>query len=111
MPGTWRPSVARIIAESRGRREDKELQAEYHRFHRSGLWNYGAQGVQKRRASTVRRVFPSKIDFARKSWGIIGLELADLAAYPVGRAVINDNWDNPAVQIIAQKLTGPVVFP
>jgi hypothetical protein len=111
MPGAWRPSVLRIVAESRGKREDKELQEEYQSFHQSGLWNYGAQAVQKRQASTVRRVFPSKIDFGRKSWGIAGLELADLAAYPVGRAVINESWDNPAVQIVAQKLTAFVAFP
>lgn len=110
-PSVSRPTVIRIVAESRGRREDKELQREYQSFHRSGLWNYKAPGVQQRRASTVRRVFPSRIDFARKSRGIAGLELADLAAYPIGRAVVNQNWQNPAVQVISQKLKAFVLFP
>jgi hypothetical protein len=111
LPSVNRPNVVRIVAESRGKREDKELQAEYQSFSRSGLWTYGAPEVQRHRASTVIRVFPQRIDFGRKARGIAGLELADLAAYPIGRAVVNQNWDNPAVQVVAQKLKGLVAFP
>ena len=113
-PGTAsanRPNVARLIAESRGKREDKELQSEYQRFRRSGLWNYGATNVQDRRAGTVRRVYPERIDFVTKDRGVVGLELADLAAYPIGRAVVSENQDNPAFQVVSRKLKSLVIFP
>jgi hypothetical protein len=110
-PAAWRPYVARLTAESRGKREDKELQAEYQRFRRSGLWNYGAAAVQDRRPGTVRRVYPERIDFVTKDRGVVGLELADLAAYPIGRAVVSANLDNPAFQVVSRKLKSLLVFP
>ncbi len=111
LPTVNRPSVARIIAESRGKLEDKQLQREYQSFRRLGLWNYHAPDVQQRRASTVQKVFPDRIDFVRKSVGVGGLELADLAAYPIARAVVNENWDNPSAQVVLRKLSGWVMFP
>ncbi|MGB9625420.1 MAG: DUF3800 domain-containing protein [Phycisphaerae bacterium] len=110
-PGSWRPSVARIAAESRGKVEDKQLQTEYQRFRRYGLSSYGAPAVQNRRPTTVRRLFPVRIDFVRKSKIVAGLELADLAAYPIGRAFVDQNWDNPAYRVLAKKLRATVLFP
>lgn len=91
--------------------EDKQLQREYQRFRQSGLGSYGAEGVQMRRATTVRRLFPQRIDFARKAAVVGGLELSDLAAYPVARAVINQNWTNPATQVVLRKLSALIQFP
>jgi hypothetical protein len=99
-----RPNVARIVAESRGKREDKDLQREYQSFRRGGLWSYGAPEIQRRRPTTVQRVFPDRVDFARKNDFVAGLELADLAAYPIARAVVNQSWDNPAVQVLTRNL-------
>ena len=111
MPTPWPPNVARIVAESRGRREDKQLQSEYQRLRRSGLPSYGAEGVQGRRAQTVGRVFPARIDFAGKKKVVAGLELADLAAYPLGRAYVNNDWSNPAYLAVATKLREFEDFP
>ena len=110
-PSVWRPKVARIVAEGRGGREDKQLQTEYQRFRGSGLSSYGADGLQNRRAQTVARVFPGRIDSVRKNKVVTGLELADLAAYPLGRAYVNDEWSNPAYLAVATKLRGFVAFP
>jgi len=110
-PAPWRPNVVKIVAESRGRREDKALQNEYQGFKRSGLGAYGSPGVQDRLPKTVRRVFPERVNFVRKRQVVAGLELADLAAYPIGRAVVNAAWDNPAYSVIALKLKELVIFP
>lgn len=109
--GANRPMVARIIAESRGKVEDRQLQSEYQNFRRGGLSGYGAKGIQYRRRQTVRRLFPERVEFAKKSKAIAGLELADLLAYPIGRAVISQNWDNRAATVAFSKLKELVVFP
>jgi hypothetical protein len=110
-PSPNRPNVTRIIAESRGRRPDKGLQHEYQRFRRIGLGSYGAPEVQNRKPRTVQRVFPERVDFVRKRKVVAGLELADLAAYPIGRGMVSGNWDNPAYQVVSCKLKELVVFP
>lgn len=111
LPGPWRPSVGRITAESRGKREDHELQGVYQEYRKIGLHNYGARDVQSRLPVTVERLFPRRIRFARKSRVVAGLELADLAAYPVAWAAMHQNWDNPAYSVVAEKLRAVVNFP
>lgn len=111
IPGPWRANVARVIAESRGRREDKELQAVYQKFRHDGLSSFGARDVQNRQPSTVARLFPSRVDFVRKSRVVAGLELADLAAYPVGWSEVHQRWDNPSYLVLAEKLKAVVTFP
>jgi hypothetical protein len=111
IPGPNRPFVQRIIAEARGKAEDRALQKEYSSFARSGLSAYGARHVQSRLPRTVKRLFPSHIDFAHKSAAVAGLELADLAAYPIGRAFINGDWKNPAYLAVASRIRGHIVFP
>lgn len=106
-----KPEITQIIAESRGRVEDKELQAEYQSYRRYGLFNYGSEGVSNREASTVNRVFPGRVDFLRKAAVVAGLELADLAAYPIGRAVVNNDSSNPALAVVKSKLRGLVLSP
>jgi len=109
--GPSRPMVSKIVAESRGRKEDKELQREFQELRRLGLDNYGALSVQSRRSGTVQHLFPSKIDFAMKSLAIAGLELADLAAYPIARAVMSNDWSGADAQVIGRKLKTLIRFP
>jgi hypothetical protein len=111
LPGFNRPTITRVTAESRGRKEDKELQCEFQSFRLNGLSNYGAVDVQNRRAVTVQRRFPERIDFVKKSRGVTGLELADLAAYPIARAVMSKNWTGAATRVIANKLNAWIIFP
>ncbi len=106
--GVKRPRVQRIIAESRGRDADHDLQNEYIRIRDYGAKSHGAK-VQNRQGTTIQNLFPSKIHFVKKSRNIIGLQLADLAAYPISRAIVNGNWDNPSAQVIASKLKDRLV--
>jgi len=61
--------------------------------------------------TTVQRLFPTRVDFATKTQGVAGLELADLAAYPIARAALANDWSNPAAAVIARKLKALVRFP
>lgn len=51
-PAVNRPNVAKVIAESRGKLEDKELQAEYQRFREAG---YGVTALPTCRIGSRRR--------------------------------------------------------
>ena len=110
-PSSWRPKIARIVAESRGKAEDKQLQAEYQGFGKMGLSSYGAAGVRHRQPRTVHRVFPRRVDFLKKSRVVAGLEVADLVAYPIAQAVVMDRWDGPAYSVLSEKLKTLVVWP
>jgi hypothetical protein len=111
MPSVWRPTVARIVAESRGKREDKQLQSEYQGLRRLGLSSYGSPEVRSRLPTTVRRVFPERVEFVAKSKVVAGLELADLVAYPFAAAMVHQDWGNPAYRVIATKLRSVVIWP
>lgn len=111
LPGGWRRNVVRITAESRGRVEDKELQAVYQGFRERGLSRFGSDAVQDRRSSTVQALFPGRVEFAPKSRVVAGLELADLAAYPIARSFVNRNFENPAYLVVVEKLRASVLFP
>lgn len=111
IPTPWRPNVVRISAERRGKVEDRDLQSEYQRFRSSGLPSYGAWAVQSRRSTTVARVFPARIDFLPKTRAVGGLELADLAAYPIGRAFVNRDWDHPSYAALDPKIRAWISFP
>jgi hypothetical protein len=111
LPGPWRPELARVIAEGRGKLPDKLLQAEYARFRNAGLWNYGERRIQNRRPVTIRRLFPGRIEFRGKDDYEIGLELADLAAYPIARAIINGEWSRQDLKVVGTKLEALAPFP
>lgn len=106
--GINRPQVSNIIAESRGRDVDHDLQNEYMRIRDYGAKSHGAR-VQNRQGSTIQKLFPSKIQFVKKKVNVIGLQLADLAAYPISRAILNGSWDNPAAQVIATKIKNRLI--
>jgi hypothetical protein len=95
----------------RGKAPDKLLEAEYVKFHGAGLWNYGERRIQNRKAGTVWRLFPDRIDFRGKNDGGVGLELADLAAYPIARAIISGDWSRPDARVVGAKLEALAPFP
>ena len=111
LPTPWRPRISRIVAESRGRREDKALQREYQQLRASGLMSYGSTQVQNRRSSTVQRVFPARVDFVRKAMAVAGLELVDLAAYPIARAAISGDGTYRPAAVVAKKVRAMIFFP
>jgi hypothetical protein len=117
-----RPDAAGIVGRKEGEHEmsrgtryllflDEAGNHDLGHIDRSGLWSYGAPDVQDRRAATVTRLFPERLDFAGKTASVAGLELTDLAAYPIGRAFVNRDWNHPAYQILAPKVKALVPFP
>lgn len=79
-----------VICESRGRREDDELELEFRRV---------CDGRNFR-----RKILPFKIDFVPKSSNTAGLQLADLLARPIGRHVLNPAQPNRAFDTARSKL-------
>jgi hypothetical protein len=77
-----------VIAESRGKAEDKDLELQFLRIiQENDHWTHHF---------TLR--------FAPKSCNSSGLQLADLAAHPVGRHVLNPDQANRAFGIVQGKL-------
>ena len=79
-----------VVVECRGRREDNELELEFRRICSGG--NFG--GSQLR--------FEPK--FVPKQANVPGLQVADLVARPIGRAVLDPSQRNRAYEIIERKL-------
>ena len=82
--------LTHIIIESRGKKEDDELQIAFQKI------------IEMRNA--WQNTHPLKLCFADKKTNSIGLQIADLVAYPIGRFLINPEQDNPAFKIIEKKL-------
>jgi len=79
-----------IVFESRGKREDDELELEFRRV--CGGENYRNEAL------------PFQFVLASKQVNSSGLQLADLTARPIGRYVINPGQTNRAFAIIEKKL-------
>jgi hypothetical protein len=45
-----------------------------------------------------------RFEFRKKGSNLIGTQMADLAAYPIARYIIDKDKDNPAFQIVKKKL-------
>ena len=78
-----------VIFESRGKREDKDLELEFRRI---------CDG-----ANDKRRRFPFEIVFADKRANSTGLQIADLVARPIGLHVIKPAQPNRAFDVITKK--------
>ena len=80
-----------IIFEKRGKIEDKTLTKFYY-----GLRVTGTKWVEPERLQGHIGAFTSRT----KKENIIGLQIADLIAYPIARKVLNPETPNPAYEII-----------
>ncbi|MBV9842535.1 MAG: DUF3800 domain-containing protein, partial [Sphingomonadaceae bacterium] len=78
-----------VIFESRGKREDKDLELEFRRI---------CDGENDK-----RRHFPFDIVFADKRVNSTGLQIADLVARPIGLHVIKPAQPNRAFDVITKK--------
>lgn len=85
-----RHALTHVVFESRGRREDQELEKEFERISASSK----TEGL----GAALRMVMASK-----KS-NTCGLQLADLAAHPIGRHVLDPRQDNRAYALLRAKL-------
>ena len=81
--------LTHIIIESRGKKEDDDLQVAFQRIVKAN--------------DSLQIMYPLRLYFADKKTNSIGLQIADLAAYPIGRFLINPEQENPAFKIIEKK--------
>jgi hypothetical protein len=88
-----------LIAEARGKREDNELRLSFLK-----TVNDGTEYVSAERFRGVQ----FRLEFKPKAMNIIGTQMADLAAYPIARHVLDPARPNPAYDAIAGKFyVGP----
>ena len=87
-------SEVMIVAESRGKREDDELLLSF-----LEVVNNGTGYVSSARFKQV----DFRMEFRRKEANLIGTQMADLAAYPIARRVIDKDKPNPAYEIVKKK--------
>lgn len=82
-------------AESRETHNDKQLAETYERFREKGSGGY-IDSVE------VKRKF-TDLSFNQKIQNIVGHQIADLVAYPIGKWVLDKSKGNKAFEIIEQK--------
>lgn len=98
-----------LVAEARGRREDEDL----HRI----FANVVTHGTKFNPGRRFRKI-AFHLMFKPKAMNCVGTQLADLAAYPIARYVIDPHVPNPAYAVIQGKfyvgrggIKGLKVFP
>lgn len=96
-------SEVTIVAEKRGTREDRELHNAFLRI--VGAGSAYVSGERFRRIAF-------RLQFAAKAMNVVGTQIADLAAYPTARYVLDRTKPNPAFEIIRGKFCRDLkVFP
>ncbi len=85
-----------IIIESRGAKEDEQLAKRYSQIYDRGT--YFVSDVVR-----IQKRLPSRAVFKKKSENDIGLQIADLCAYPIARNNLYPNEPYPAYDIVEKK--------
>lgn len=80
-----------ILAEARGKKEDDQLSLSFYRF-----VSEGNSDISRDRISKIQ----FRLKFLTKEMNIVGMQMADLAAYPTARHVIDPARPNPAYDIL-----------
>lgn len=84
-----------IKIEKRGRFEDQQLLNQYNKILDKGTYFVSSERLKKR---------VSNFESFLKKDNIIGLQLADLCAYPLARYILNPNQPYPPFDIIKSKI-------
>jgi hypothetical protein len=93
----------KMIAEKRGSNEDRQLHLAFQRIVTNGTEYIGADRFRK---------IDFSLQFLPKAMNIIGTQMADLAAYPIARHVLDKSKPNAPYEIVRQKLCRQLkVFP
>lgn len=83
-----------IVAERRGKKEDDELMLSFLKITSYGTYYNSAERFKK---------VEFKIKFVPKLMNVVGIQLADLAAYPIARHVLDPSKPNPSYKIVEKK--------
>ena len=92
-----------VIFESRGRKEDRELELEFRRI----AANDGASGSGRLDFG----LFDFQPVFVPKAANSVGLQLADLTARPIALSHLRPNQPNRAFEIVRPKIRGLAELP
>lgn len=89
--------LCHLIAESRGKKEDNLLELEFRRvLDPAAGWGMSSQfSIEKT---------PMQLRFVEKKINSAGLQIADLAAYPVGRHLLRPEQENRAFEVVKEKI-------
>lgn len=79
-----------VIVEARGKEEDRQLKSVF----QSVVDGENSLGIK----------MPMQIRFANKQTNVIGLQIADLIAHPIGRHLMNSSQSNRSYEILKKKL-------
>lgn len=97
--------VVHVVFESRGAKEDRELELEFRRIcHENKQWGY-----REGQRDFTKITFEPR--FAKKLSNSTGLQLADLVARPIALQHLRPNQSNRAYETIKSKLVQRKVFP
>ena len=91
---THNQTEVKLIAESRGRREDKDLKLAFLQTIQWGTWYIPAERF---------RAIRFDLQFMSKGMNTIGTQLADLAGYPICRHVLDPDRANPPFEALKSK--------
>ena len=95
--------IVHVVFESRGKREDSELELAFRRIcANQGNW---------RRAKIDFSQIEFEPVFVSKAANSIGLQLADLVARPMALSILRPSQSNRAYNIIKPKIWGLTKFP
>ncbi len=83
-----------LLAEARGKREDSELKLAFYKII--------TEGTEYLPAERFKRI-EFHLEFKPKTLNIIGTQMADLAAYPIARHVLDSKKANRAFEILEAK--------
>ncbi len=83
-----------VIAEARGKKEDASLHTKYQLIR--------SEGTRYIEANRLQNKF-SEIDFTKKSQNVIGVQLADLVAYPISQYVLHPSSEHLSFNEIEPK--------
>ena len=83
-----------LIAEARGKREDNELLLSF--LH---ILNYGTEDISAQRFKRIN----FHLSFKPKVMNVVGTQLADLAAYPIARHIIDPAKSTHAYDIVKKR--------
>jgi len=88
-------SELQIILEKRGYKEDQKLALHLSKIVLNGTLNH---------PNSISKNVLIDYEFKHKKENIIGLQIADLIAYPIAKFMLNQSINNPAFDIISNKI-------
>jgi hypothetical protein len=88
-----------IILEKRGEKEDNKLASHIAKIISNGTFRNPIESF---------RLVQISFKFNHKKENLIGLQIADLTAYPIAKYLLNEQAANPAFDIISKKILQPL---